>query len=53
MFVRLYVLGFAGPDQQEDGAGAQEQRVRAVIQVLPTEVPDVQPRRNFDSFQVG
>jgi hypothetical protein len=40
--VFVFVLGLACPDQQEDRAGAQEQGVRAVIQVLAAEIPDVE-----------
>ena len=50
----VLVLGFGRPDQQEDRAGAQEQRVRAVIQVLAAEIPDVQPGgRRIAGVQFG
>ncbi len=40
--MRLFAaLEFGRPDEDENGAGAQEQRVRAVIDVLPPEVPDM------------
>ena len=45
VLVCLDPLRVFGPDRHQHGGAAQEQRVRAVVDVLAAKVPDVQPCR--------
>jgi len=42
MVVGTFIVRTGRPDKHEDGAGLQEKRVSAVINVLSTEIPDVE-----------
>ena len=52
--VSLGILGLPCPNREEDRAGAQEQRMRAMIQILSAEIPDIQAGRfRFPGLQQG
>ena len=44
VLVRIGVVAVLGPEQQEHRARLNEQRMRAMVDVLTAEVPDMQPR---------
>ena len=43
--VLVSILGLENPDEHENRPAAQKQRVGTVIDILPSEIPDLQPQR--------